>query len=313
MGAAIRAGSDGAPVFGSISAGIDNEQIEPDFEETLPEIRRQFPIAQKLSRARAEVARLGYAGGAKSYLRGLTVRFLLKRLLRSFIWPPLEELLSTQSHVISSPAQVVALLFPEAGIDLEDLCIEFQELQAELDARTGRIQLPPDTCEWAIEAETAFLLYVVVRLTRPALVVETGVANGASTYYFLHALTKNQVGRLVSTDVKSDVGKLISDGERGAWQLHCLNERSAGRDFEAIISSLPPIDVFFHDSDHTYRAQTLEYRIAFNALKEGGLLISDDVNYSYAFADFCKQHGLDPIYVLDRRKVIGIARVQKPK
>lgn len=52
--------------------------------------------------------------------------------------------------------------------------------------------------EWAVEEETAVLLYGVVKAAKPELVVECGTGNGYATSYLLGGLTENGKGRLVT-------------------------------------------------------------------------------------------------------------------
>ena len=49
-----------------------------------------------------------------------------------------------------------------------------------------------------------------------------------------------------------------------------------------------------------------EYRTALDFRKSGGLLLSDDVDSSYAFLDFCKKTLNKPIFISDNRKVFGV-------
>ena len=44
------------------------------------------------------------------------------------------------------------------------------------------------------------LLYFICRLRKPSTVLETGVATGFSTTSILHAIRKNRMGRLYSSD-----------------------------------------------------------------------------------------------------------------
>ena len=39
------------------------------------------------------------------------------------------------------------------------------------------------------------------------------------------------------------------------------------------------------------------------------MICSDDVDKSFAFLDFCKARRLEPVLLLDRRKVFGVTRV----
>jgi hypothetical protein len=61
-----------------------------------------------------------------------------------------------------------------------------------------------------------------------------------------------------------------------------------------------------HDSDHSYSNHCAEYLAAWSALRPGGLLLSDDVDWSCAFFDFAQ--GRDATMFLDRRRVFGALR-----
>jgi len=47
------------------------------------------------------------------------------------------------------------------------------------------------------------VLYCIIRATKPEIIVETGVANGASSTFILSALEKNNKGKLFSIDLPS--------------------------------------------------------------------------------------------------------------
>jgi hypothetical protein len=49
---------------------------------------------------------------------------------------------------------------------------------------------------------------------------------------------------------------------------------------------LGSIDIFIHDSEHSYENMMFEYMTAWDHLKEGGILLSDDTNLNKAFSDF---------------------------
>ena len=73
------------------------------------------------------------------------------------------------------------------------------------------------------------------------------------------------------------------------------------------------IDIFIHDSDHTYKNMMFEYDISWPHIKKGGLLISDDVESSNAFYDFSIKKDLKPILFfqdLNQKTFLGI--LQKP-
>ncbi len=141
---------------------------------------------------------------------------------------------------------------------------------------------------------SAEIIYALVRLLKPMKVTETGVANGISSFFILSAMEKNAQGRLVSIDYVPEggpaflpegrqAGWLVPDGLRGRWDF------ISGKTSE----KLPPlldrdgkIDIFIHDSEHTYENMLFEYGAAWPHLKEGGLLLSDDTGFNPAFREF---------------------------
>jgi predicted O-methyltransferase YrrM len=148
-------------------------------------------------------------------------------------------------------------------------------------------------------------LYAIVRKLRPQVVVETGVCNGVSTAIILQSLSDNRQGRLYSLDFPEFTGETgghfwsgkggavvpagrepgwaIPDGLRGRWELILGQSQEK---LPSLLERLDRIDLFLHDSEHSYECMTFEYRLAFPHLAEGGVLASDDVTSNSAFEDF---------------------------
>jgi predicted O-methyltransferase YrrM len=147
-------------------------------------------------------------------------------------------------------------------------------------------------------------LYLLVRAIRPRSVVETGVNRGASTASILRGLHANGEGHLTSVDLPTTTpeGRVNSDGRRdlsyvpnggtGLEVPEYLRDRwtlllGSSRDL------LPPLDgydLFFHDSDHSFENQTFEYATAAKHLAPHGILASDDILWSNAFATASQGH-----------------------
>ena len=158
------------------------------------------------------------------------------------------------------------------------------------------------------------VLYAVTRALRPELAIETGVANGSSSYYFLSAMRANGSGKLHSIDLppgtstqseyhRTDVtaiarghesGWLVPEELRSMWELHLGDTRVI---LPKVLASTPEIDLFFHDSEHTYEAMTFEFRSAWPRLRPGGLLGSDDVSWNRSFFDFVEAQRLPTVLV----------------
>lgn len=183
---------------------------------------------------------------------------------------------------------------------------EFYELDAILARRrTERALRYPSN--FPVLKQTGLLLYALVRLARPRVLLEVGVADGYSTALILGALEKNGVGELHSVDIRDDVGVLIDDRVR--WHLHVSTDQTAFRDLARLAGRIRPLDVFFHDSDHRFVPQTREYELAEGTLSPGGYLISDDVDFSYAFIRFMESRKRRSVLLLDDIKCSGVIRI----
>lgn len=113
---------------------------------------------------------------------------------------------------------------------------EFEGLSAQLAATDKSAPLRYRE-HWAVEDDSAMFLYACMRFLKPEVVVETGLANGHSTFYLLNALSKNACGHLHSVDVSSDVGSLV--GMVNPIDGACTDSRSAGCGRASIYSFLP--------------------------------------------------------------------------
>lgn len=156
------------------------------------------------------------------------------------------------------------------------------------------------------------LLYVLLRDLEPDHVVETGVCNGASTAVILQALEDNGNGQLASIDLPDFVddrsdddqfwegkgGAAIPEGREPGWVVPdelrhrwSLTLGKSQEELEPVLEKLGTIDVFVHDSEHSYECMRFEYEAAYPRLTEGGLLVSDDVTWNEAFEEFADEVG----------------------
>jgi predicted O-methyltransferase YrrM len=153
----------------------------------------------------------------------------------------------------------------------------------------------------------AEMLWAIVRERKPRTVVETGVCNGLSSAVILEALGRNGAGRLVSVDLPEfsepalnstefwegkggavipagkSVGWLVPEERRCAWRLVLGRSQEV---LPGLLADCDPIDLFIHDSEHSYANQLFEFRLGYDALASGGLLVATDINWSRAFDDF---------------------------
>lgn len=153
-------------------------------------------------------------------------------------------------------------------------------------------------------------LYIIIRSMRPKNLVETGVATGFTSACILAALDKNEEKNyLYSIDLPIHVPKIDSDGQLDASVIpqdqlpgyiipNNLRERWSlylGRSDEKLLGLLKEIgniDVFLHDSEHSYSNMMFEFSASFPYLSNGGLLASDDISYNESFQEFCHKNEL---------------------
>lgn len=164
-------------------------------------------------------------------------------------------------------------------------------------------------------AQTDFF-YVLPRLLRPEIVVETGVASGSMTSFLLAALHQNNAGSLLSFDLpakagersmdwtvknQDEVGFLIPSAYRDRWTL------TVGDATYELPLNLEgkKIDCFFHDSDHSYDHMMYEYAFASKHLAPNGWIISDDISMNEAFPRYFGRRM--PIFFNSFNPNIGIA------
>jgi predicted O-methyltransferase YrrM len=146
-----------------------------------------------------------------------------------------------------------------------------------------RASIAPSSGEMPVSFEEALCLYLIVRILRPNSVVETGVSAGRSSAFILRGLYDNGKGELYSIDPDPNSGYAIPRHLRGRWKFINATSEEVLCD---LLRKLNQIDVFLHDSLHSYECMSLEYKTAWPFIKRGGVLLSDDVSSNLAFQHF---------------------------
>ena len=145
-------------------------------------------------------------------------------------------------------------------------------------------------------AKKVLIPYAVVRASKPELIVETGVANGVSTAYVALALHRNGQGRLHSIEIgdstylpaAKEPGWFVPEWLRPRWTLHIGDSKAV---LPRLLNELKQIDIFFHDSLHTYDHMMFEFEQAHSFLRTGGILLADDALWNQSLADFARRSG----------------------
>ena len=154
--------------------------------------------------------------------------------------------------------------------------------------------------------ELGCFLYTFIMERKPRRVVETGVANGLTTNLIMAALD-TYGGELHSFDINPECQSVYKGN--GKWNFHLLS-RNYKKQVREVVGSFDDIDLWIHDSDHSYSWQSFEYSLAASKLKANqGILVSDDIDCTTAFGKLVKSLDTHGWAVFDERKFFGIVQI----
>jgi predicted O-methyltransferase YrrM len=164
---------------------------------------------------------------------------------------------------------------------------------------------------WVDIAEAQFL-YWAVRRAKPRTIVQTGVSNGLSSAFMMLALARNgPQGRLYVIDLpaifdpedpawikRGNVyGVAIPQGKSSGWMVPDIYHDRFEVEIGDAKTLLPPligrldrVDMFFHDSDHTYQHMMFEFEEVKRKLASDGIIVSHDISWNASLWDFADRH-----------------------
>ena len=260
----------------------------------------------------------GALARGRDFLRSFGMRLTLHRALlyleysfvrkafRSVLTPTLMDFQSS-GDVYLDPTLLVANLSGANKERLQDIALEYNGLSRVLLDRYHKAK-PNYPESWKLKSSFSLFVYLLCRVVRPKITIETGVANGDSSFFVINALLKNSSGTLYSTDIGRNVGALITDEERQVWHLKMLEANRIKKSFSVFMESLGELDLFVHDSEHSYSWQLFELESAYKHAHVGSYICSDDVDSSYAFIDFARRHRLRTFALICPSGIFGVVR-----
>lgn len=259
-----------------------------------------------LQAVKAARRRLPYLGGKAAIATVLLESApVLTRKVELLVGRPSLDEIRQWGSLVDTPHEALKEIVPFDEKDWDRFEAEFPAVEEKLKTRRALDLAYPDT--FAVERQTSCLLYCTTRILQPQCVVETGVADGASSLVFLEALRANGSGILHSLDISDNVGALVDN--RDGWDLTISSVEHVEYVLSALLGRVAPVDLFFHDADHRFFSQSCEYEMFASHASASALLLSDDVDSSYAFRVFCQRRHLRPSYLFDTRKVAGLVRL----
>lgn len=166
----------------------------------------------------------------------------------------------------------------------------------------------------------ARLLYVICRVVKPDIVIETGVASGLSSSMLLLGLEQNKKGHLYSIDLpftqrklsKKEIqnrqssfptnkkeGWLVPESLHNRWTLQLGDAKIL---LPKLLKDLGHCDLFLHDSDHSYDHMRWEFETVWPFLNS--VLLADDIRLNNAFDEFTEKNNCKYQKISDRFGVV---------
>jgi len=161
--------------------------------------------------------------------------------------------------------------------------------KANLDGMNYSKENPAGRINRQSQGNAGHFLYLLVRSLKPDTMIETGVSSGESSSYILQAMHDNDKGKLYSIDLPAKIdqdkrmiifpfeessGWAVPEYLRDRWELNLGTSEEL---LLPLLKKLDKIDIFFHDSLHTYDHMIFEYTTSWDFIKKDGVLISDDI------------------------------------
>ena len=147
----------------------------------------------------------------------------------------------------------------------------------------------PYTLDPAARYGRRILWYVLVRILKPEVVVESGVHHGLGSCVLSAAIMKNRnegfKGELYTVDIVPESGGLVQAPYKEFVNMTVENSLDFLRSFNR------PINLFIHDSDHSAQHELEEYQIISDKLLGDSVIISDNAHATDVLPTFAAETG----------------------
>jgi len=130
--------------------------------------------------------------------------------------------------------------------------------------------------------------YAFVRVLKPKTVVETGVDKGLGSIVLCAALLRNGQegfpGQYYGTDINPRAGLLLAEPYSNVGRI-------LYGDSLRCLATIPSIDLFINDSDHSVQYEQSEYEAIAPKLGPSGVILGDNAHATDALARFSEARG----------------------
>jgi len=130
--------------------------------------------------------------------------------------------------------------------------------------------------------------YAIARITKPKVVVETGVDKGLGSVALCAALLRNRdegfTGKYFGTDINPSAGFLLDGPYREVGRI------LYGDSIESL-RTLNRIDLFISDSEHSADYEGREYETIAAKMTPGAIVLGDNAHITSELSRFSARHG----------------------
>ena len=143
--------------------------------------------------------------------------------------------------------------------------------------------------------------YIIVRILKPRIIVETGIAPGLGSALMCYALHKNEkedniTGKYYGLDINKTTGFLIPDDLKKYGQLIFDDSLNTLKSFEN------KIDLFINDSDHSSIHERKEYELVNDMLSNNSIIIGDNAHVTDELLNFSTNSKRKFIFIREEPK-----------
>ena len=141
--------------------------------------------------------------------------------------------------------------------------------------------------------------YAFARILKPNIIVETGVDKGLGSLILCAALLRNQAegysGTYFGTDINSNAGFLFCDPYKTVGRILYGDSIKS-------LNSIPRIDLFINDSDHSADYERREYEAIAAKLSPKAIILGDNAHCTPELARFSAKHGRKFLFFKEQPK-----------
>jgi predicted O-methyltransferase YrrM len=235
-----------------------------------------------------------------SYRGAIAAKYLASSFTYSFhravTWLVTSREYTNYTYPITSLSRtyMAAAVAVATGKSVSDVLATFDEAESDpmlLEHIAAAIVASPDrvSTDRRVHFGRRLAWYAVVRLTKPKIVVETGVDKGLGSCLLAAALKRNHEdgspGQYYGTDINPAAGYLLS-GIYASFGKILLGDSIAT--LRALDIS---IDVFINDSDHSSEYEAAEYRVIEQKVPASAIVIGDNCERTDELLQFAQRTG----------------------